>query len=60
MYLVAAPYAQVNYAVSRGYRFFGRIGYELHVGQDYLDIQATDVSGFALQLGVKVPLSVNP
>lgn len=60
MYFVASPYAQVNYAVSRGYRFFVRIGYELHVGQDYRGIQATDFSGFALQLGVKVPLSVNP
>ncbi len=56
MYLVAAPYAQVNYTVSRGYRFFVRIGYELHVGQDYQGIKATDFSGFALQLGVKLPL----
>ncbi len=56
MYFVASPYVQVNYAVSRGYRFFGRMGYELHVGQDYQGIKATDFSGFALQLGVKLPL----
>lgn len=51
------PYTQIEYRVSNGFAVLSRFGYDLNVGPDYQDITARSVSGFFLQLGLKLEFS---
>lgn len=57
MHFVLGPFAQAEYSAFTRLALVGRLGYDLHIGPDYIDVTATSLSGPTVQLGIRVPIS---
>lgn len=57
MHAVICPFVQYEYYLLTWLDVFGRVGYDLHIGPDYVDVTAASLSGATVQLGIRVPIS---
>ena len=57
MHFVLGPFAQAEYSAFTWLALVSRIGYDLHVGPDHVDVTAASLSGPTIQIGIRVPIS---
>lgn len=57
MHFVLGPFVQYERAIFSRLHVIGRLGYDLHIGPDYIDLTAASLSGPTVQLGIRVPIS---
>lgn len=50
------PFLQADYLLGGRYSLLARVGYDLNIGPDYVDVTAASLSGVTIQLGVRLPL----
>lgn len=56
-HFVVIPFVQIDYVCASWVDIIGRVGYDVHVGPDYVDVSATTLSGPAIQIGARIVLS---
>lgn len=57
MHFVLGPFVQYERTLFPRLQVLGRLGYDIHIGPDYVDVTAASLSGPTIQLGIRVPIS---